>query len=167
MKIALIAAIGMNHELAVGDALPWQLPDDVKDYRQKIRGHTVLMGRKTFDTVGHPKKDSPTIIITRQMDYRSEGCFVFHTIDDGIAFASQSGEEKLFILGGGEIYKATLPLATDLYLTHVDAEFPRATTFFPPVIWSSWEEQPEETFAFAQSDRNSHAFTIKHYLRKK
>ena len=166
MKIALIAAIGKHHEIAIGKELPWQLPDDVSDFRQKIRGHTVLMGRKTFETIGHPLKDSPTIIITRQKDYHSEGCSVFHTIDEGIDFANHSGKEKLFILGGGEIYKATLPLATDLYLTHVDGEFPSATAFFPPVEWALWKELPEETITFEQSYRNSHAFVIKHYLRK-
>ena len=167
MKIALIAAIGKQHELGVGSELPWQLPDDVADFRQKIHGHTVLMGRKTFETIGHPLKDSPTIIITRQSAYQSPGCHVFHTIDEGIDFAKQSGEEKLFILGGGEIYKAILPLATDLYLTHVEGEFPSATAFFPPVEWVLWKELPEETISFERFDRNSHAFIIKHYLRMK
>lgn len=167
MKIALIAAIGRNHELAIGDALPWQLPDDIKDFRSKIRGHKVLMGRKTYATIGHPLKYCPTIVITRNTDFRSEGAIIFHTIQEGIDYAQQSDEEMLFILGGGEIYKDTLSIATDLYLTHVEGEFSDATAFFPPIDWQQWQELPAETFHFKTSERNSHAFTIKHYLRKK
>lgn len=166
MKIALIAAIGQDHAIAIGDQLPWYLPDDVADFRRKIRGHMVLMGRKTYDTIGHPMQDSPTVIITRNEHYRSEGAIIFHTIPEGIAYARQQGEEKLFILGGGEIYKATLPLATDLYLTQVEGVFPESTAFFPPVDWEQWQELPAETLRFERSARNSHPFTIQHFVRK-
>ncbi|MEE4194313.1 MAG: dihydrofolate reductase [Anaerolineae bacterium] len=166
MRIALIAAIGKHHELGIGDALPWHLPDDVADFHQKIHGHMVLMGRKTFDTVGHPIKSSPTIIITRNRNVTHEGCRIFHSVEEGIAHARQSGEEKLFILGGGEIYTATMDSATDLYLTLVEGVFPDATSFFPPIEWQLWQELPEETSCFEPSERNSHGFAIKHYIRK-
>ncbi len=166
MRIALIAAIGKQHELGIGDALPWHLPDDVADFHQKIRGHTVLMGRKTFDTIGHPVKKSPTIIITRNPSFTSEGCSVFHSVEDGLEHARLSGEEKIFILGGGEIYTATLDCATDLYLTLVEGVFPEATAFFPPIEWALWQELPEETSHFEPSQRNSHGFSIKHFVRK-
>jgi dihydrofolate reductase len=166
MKIALIAAIGKDHAIAVGDDLPWNLPDDVADFRRKIDGHWVLMGRKTYDTIGHPLKGSPTIVVTRRKDYTAEGAVVFDTIEEGLRHAREQGEQRLFILGGGEIYQATLPLATDLYLTHVEGEFENATAFFPPVDWEEWQEIPAETSHFPRSARNSHPFTIKHYHRK-
>lgn len=165
MRIALIAAIGADHAIAIGDALPWRLQDDIEDFRRKIRGHVVLMGRKTYETVGHPLDGSPTIVITRDAAYQSEA-MVFTTIADGISHAEERGEKMLFILGGGEIYSATLPLATDLYLTHVEASFESATAFFPPVDWSRWQEMPAETLHFTPSERNEYAFSIKHYILK-
>jgi dihydrofolate reductase len=165
MRIALIAAIGADHAIAIGDELPWRLQDDIEDFRRKIRGHVVLMGRKTYDTIGHPLASSPTIVITRDRTYQSEA-IVFHTIADGIRHAEELGEEMLFILGGGEIYGATLLLATDLYLTHVEAISPNATAFFPPVDWSRWQEVETETLHFTPSERNEYAFTIKHYILK-
>jgi dihydrofolate reductase len=165
MRIALIAAIGADHAIAIGDALPWRLQDDIDDFRQKIRGHVVLMGRKTYDTIGHPLANSPTIVITRDRAYQSDA-IVFHTIDEGIRHAEELGEEMLFILGGGQIYTDTLPLATDLYLTHVEASFADATAFFPPVDWSRWQEVEDETLHFTPSARNEYACTIKHYILK-
>ncbi|HET58939.1 MAG TPA: dihydrofolate reductase [Chloroflexi bacterium] len=165
MRIALIAAIGVDHAIAIGDNLPWRLQDDTDDFHHKIRGHVVLMGRKTFETIGHPLADSPTIVITRDRAYRSDA-IVFHTIDDGIRHAGELGEEVLFILGGGQIYSETLPLATDLYLTHVAASFADATAFFPPVDWSRWQEVEAETLHFTPSERNEYAFDIKHYILK-
>ena len=165
MKIALIAAIGKDRAIAIGDGLPWQLPDDVEDFHRKIHGHIVLMGRKTYDTIGHPLEDCPTIVITRNSAFHSEGVVIFHTIADGIEYAREQSEDTLFVLGGGEICKATLPMATDLYLTHVAAKFEEATAFFPPVDWQNWKELPTETFKFERSERNSHSFTINHYVR--
>jgi dihydrofolate reductase len=165
MRIALIAAIGADHAIAIGDNLPWRLRDDIDDFRRKIRGHVVLMGRQPYETIGHPLADSPTIVITRDHAYHSEA-IVFHTIADGIRHAEELGEEMLFILGGGEIYSATLPLATDLYLTHVEDRFENATAFFPPVDWPRWQEVEGETLHFTPSARNEFAFTIKHYILK-
>ena len=165
MRIALIAAIGADHAIAIGDNLPWRLRDDIDDFRRKIGGHVVLMGRKTYETIGHPLDGSPTLVITRDREYQSEA-MVFHTIADGISHAEELGEELLFILGGGQIYTETLPLATDLYLTHVEASFANATAFFPPVDWSRWQAVEAETLRFAPSERNEYAFTIKHYILK-
>ena len=165
MRIALIAAIGRDHAIAIGNDLPWHLPDDVSDFRRKIKGHMVLMGRVTYEVIGHPLKDSPTMVITRNTEYQSDA-IVFHTISEGIQFAQQSGEKMLFILGGQEIYTDTLNLATDLYLTHVEDEFKNATTFFPEVNWSQWIELASETIRFEQSERNSHSFVVKHYRLK-
>lgn len=166
MKLALIAAIGKDHAIAIGDILPWQLPDDILDYRAKIKGHAVLMGRKTYELSRHPRKNSPTIVITRNPDYQSDA-IVFHSIAEGIRYAQESGEKMLFVLGGEKIYEETLPAATDLYLTHVDGEFPDATVFFPQVNWQEWEECQHETTEFKRSERNSHAFIIKHYIRRR
>jgi dihydrofolate reductase len=165
MRIALIAAIGADHAIAIGEALPWRLQDDTDDFHHKIRGHVVLMGRKTYDTIGHPLADSPTIVITRDRAYHSDA-IVYHTIDEGVSRAEELGEEMLFILGGGQIYTETLPQATDLYLTHVAASFENATAFFPPVDWSRWQELEAETLHFTPSARNEYAFTIKHYILK-
>jgi dihydrofolate reductase len=165
MRIALIAAIGADHAIAIGDNLPWRLQDDTDDFHHKIRGHVVLMGRKTYETIGHPLADSPTIVITRDRDYQSDA-IVFHTVDEGIRHAEELGEGMLFILGGGQIYTETLPLATDLYLTHVDASFANATAFFPRVEWTRWQEVAAETLHFSPSERNEYAFTIKHYILK-
>lgn len=127
MILSHIAAIAKNKVIGVDGDLPWDLPEDMKFFRQKTSGHIIVMGRKTFESFPKPLKNRLHVVITRQKDYQvPEGVEVFSNIQSALEFCKgqtdQWGEE-VFIIGGGEIYKQTLTQADQLYLTLIDKEF--------------------------------------------
>lgn len=128
--ISLIAAIGKNRELGKNNQLLWDIPEDMKFFRETTAGHPVIMGRKTFESIGRPLPKRVNIVITRNLDYQKEGILVFPSIEEALEEAKKHDENEVFVIGGAEIYKQSLPFADKLYLTHVDANFD-ADTFFP------------------------------------
>jgi len=145
MKINIIAAIGPNRELGKDNKLLWHISEDLKRFKKITTGKTVIMGRKTFESLGKPLPNRTNIIITRDPNYKVEGCLVVHSLKEAINkakikdphFAKASrgkqkskSENEIFIIGGGEIYKQALPYAEKLYLTVVEGQFD-ADTFFP------------------------------------
>ena len=126
--ISLIAAIGKNRELGFGNRLPWYLPDDLKRFKEITRGHTVIMGRKTFESLPGVLPNRRNIVITRDKNYLREGLEVVSSLEEALQRAS--GDKEPFIIGGGEIFKQALPFTNKMYLTHVDVELP-ADSFFP------------------------------------
>lgn len=127
MILSHIAAIAKNRVIGVNGDLPWDLPEDMKFFREKTSGHIIVMGRKTFESFPKPLKNRLHVVITRQENYQApEGVVVFSNIDEALKFCEtqtpQWGEE-VFIIGGGEIYKQTLQTADQLYLTLIDQEF--------------------------------------------
>ena len=128
--ISIIAAIGENRELGKDNRLLWHIPEDMKRFRYLTKGHPVMMGRKTFESIGRPLPGRTNIVITRNADYRAEGCIVVDSIEKAIKEAKKRDQEEIFVIGGGEIYKQALPLADKLYLTVVHASAP-ADTYFP------------------------------------
>src|SRR3989338_6191554 len=137
--ISLIAAIGKNNELGKGNTLVWNMPTDLKYFRDKTKGHTVIMGRKTFESIGHPMPNRQNIIITRDKSYKAEGIEVVHSIEEALKLVPKK-EEEIFIIGGAEIYKQSMEIADRLYITHIDAEDKEADTFFPEIIPMVWNE---------------------------
>jgi len=133
--ISIIAAMGKNRELGFEGAIPWHLPDDLKRFKQITRGHAVIMGRKTFQSIGKPLPERENIVITRQGGYSAPGCVVAASMEEALRDASRDNES--FIIGGAEIYKLGLPYADRLYLTVVDVAVP-ADTFFPEFDESEW-----------------------------
>ena len=137
--ISAIAAIGKNNELGRGGKIPWHIPEDLAHFKQTTMGHPVIMGRKTFESLGI-KKPLPgrlNIVITRNPDYRAEGAVVVFSVEDAIAEATKHSaspadkeQEEIFIIGGAEIFKLAMPLVGRLYLTVIDASF-EADAFFP------------------------------------
>lgn len=130
MIISLIAAVAENGVIGRKGALPWHIPSDLKRFNAVTRGHTVIMGRKTFESIGRPLPGRRNIVLTRQQDYQAEGCEIVHDLDS--AFAACAGEAEVFIGGGGEVYAATIPLADRIYLTRVKAAV-EGDTFFPEI----------------------------------
>ncbi len=133
--ISAIAAIGRNRELGLNGKLPWHVPEDLKHFKETTLGHPVIMGRKTFESLGI-KKPLPgrlNIIVTRNPDYRAEGAVVVSSVEDAIAEASMHDQQEIFIIGGGEIFKLAWPYLTKLYLTVINADF-EADTFFPEYV---------------------------------
>lgn len=129
-RISLIAAIARNRTIGKNNELPWRIPEDTKRFRKLTTGHVVIMGRKTFESIGRPLRERTNIVITRDTGYRAEGCTVVHSIEDALKEAKRIEREEVFVIGGGEIYKATLPSADRLYLTIIDKDF-EGDVFFP------------------------------------
>jgi dihydrofolate reductase len=146
--ISLIAAIGKNNELGKDNTLLWKMPADMEHFKKITSLHTVIMGRKTFESLGHSPTGEPigkplpnrrNIVITRDADYKKEGVLVAHSLSEALDIVSNNNEE-VFIIGGEELYKQTMPIADKLYITHIDAEDKNADVFFPEIIPIVWNE---------------------------
>ena len=165
MKIAMIAAKTQNNVIGKDNDLPWHLPDDMKFFMQKTTGHHVIMGRKNFESL--PPKFSPlpnrtNIIMTRKTDYHPEGTEVVHSLEDALAAAERGGEQEVFIIGGGEIYKLGLDRADILYLTEIKTEMD-GDAYFPEIDLDKWKETARTPHT--TDDRHKYAFDFVTYVR--
>lgn len=137
MRITLIAAVAENGVIGRDGGLPWHLPEDLKRFQRVTRGHTVVMGRRTFESLPGPLKDRRNLVITSNRGYRTEGAEVVHSLEEAVDAAENGGADELFILGGAVLYEAALPIADRLDLTRVEASV-EGDTRFPEVDWSAW-----------------------------
>ena len=142
MIISLIAAASENNVIGKEGELPWDLPNDLKFFRSTTSGHPVIMGRKTFESIGHPLPKRRNIVITRGTAYEAEGAEIVHSIDDALSLFADDDEE-VFIIGGGEVYQQALPLADRVYLTRVHTVI-EGDAFFPELDDEGWEEVSSE-----------------------
>jgi dihydrofolate reductase len=156
--ISLIVAMDERGGIAWQGKLPWHLPAELKLFKQTTTGHHLLMGRKTFESVGKPLPSRTTIVITRQRAYHPEGCLVAYSLEDGFTLALSRGEVEVFVCGGGEIYQQALPLADRIYLTVVHT-IAAADIVFPPIEPAVWLEM-DSLFHHAD-EKNTYAFTRK------
>lgn len=120
MIVSLIAAMARNRVIGRDNALPWHIPADLRRFRDLTLGHTVIMGRKTYESIGKPLPGRRTVVVTRQEGYAVPGCIVVHSLEAALAAADCADE--VFICGGGELYAEALPLAERIYLTVVSLE---------------------------------------------
>ncbi len=154
MKISIIAAMADNRVIGINNQLPWDLPADMKWFRQNTMGKPVLMGRKTYDSIGRPLPKRRNIVISRDESLKIEGCEVVSSAED--AFELCSAEEEVMVIGGASFYEQTLPQADRLYLTLVHSEID-GDAWFPEVNFKQWQEleridhQADEANAFDYS----------------
>lgn len=134
-KIALVVAMDKNRAIGRAGALPWHLPDDLKRFRALTLGKTVLMGRKTYQSIGRPLPRRRNVVLTRDPNFGAEGVEVVHSLDDALRL-----DDEIMVIGGGEIYTLTLSFATHIYLTLVDTVVPDADAFFPAWDSPGWRE---------------------------
>ena len=142
MKISLIGAMTQNRVIGKDNDLPWRLPDDMKYFQDTTKNHVVIMGRKNYESLPPSFKPLPNrtnIILTRNSNYKAEGCLIFQDMKDAIACADKMNEHELFIIGGGEIYKESMHLAHKIYLTEIHCELEGDTIF--PEIGDNWVEK--------------------------
>lgn len=141
-NISMIAAMDLNRVIGVDNQMPWHLPDDLKFFKAKTLGKTVVMGRKTFESLGSkPLPKRRNLVITRNSEYLAEGAEVFTSIDE--ALKSCQGEEEVVIMGGGELYRQMLPFANKLYVTWVQTKI-SGDTAFPEWQESEWRVTERE-----------------------
>jgi dihydrofolate reductase len=143
MMIALICAAAQNGVIGLDNQLPWHLPADLKRFKTLTMGHTILMGRKTFESIGRPLAGRTNIVITRQAAYQADGCLIAPSLAKAIELAQPDPE--IFIIGGAAIYRQALPYANRIYLTLVHAEF-TGDTFLFEIDPAMWREVSREDF---------------------
>jgi dihydrofolate reductase len=153
MRVSLIAAMAKNRAIGLGNGLPWHLPPDLRRFKALTTGHTLIMGRKTFETLKGPLPWRTTIVVTRRADYAPAGVLVARSIDEAL---SRAEGDEVFVAGGEDIFRQTLHRADRLYLTRIDRDF-TGDTFFPEYEESAWrlaerehhEATPEIPFAYS------------------
>ena len=162
MIISIIVAIGKNSEIGQGNDLLCRLPADLKRFKEITSGHTVIMGRKTFESL--PKGALPNrknIVISRNKDLKFKDVIIYPSLD--YALIKLIDDDEVFIIGGGEIYRQVLPIADRLYLTKIHADFSDANVFFPEINYREWREVSRETHL--ADEKHLYSFTFVEYER--
>lgn len=155
MKIAMIAAMTKNRTIGFDNDMPWHLPDDLKFFKAKTTGKPVIMGRKTFESIGsRPLPNRPNYVISRQADFDANGATLLPSVEAALETIGESVEEVI-IMGGGQLYKMMLPQADTLYLTMIDAEID-GDTHFPDWNEFSWQEVEREHHP--KDEKHAYAF---------
>ncbi len=137
--LAMVVAMTPDRVIGKDGDMPWHIPEDLKHFRRVTMGHTIIMGRKTHESIGRALPRRRNIVITRNPDAHFEGCDVAHSLEAAIAMAREGGDDEPRIVGGGAIYALALPLATKLFLSEVDLDV-EGDTHFPPYDPSRWLE---------------------------
>ena len=162
MKVSMIWAMSRNRVIGRDNALPWHLPREMKHFMTTTRGHPVIMGRRTFESMDRrPLPGRDNIVVTRQEHYAAPGATVVADLDAALAEAGrrcgQKGVDEVFVIGGAGLYQAALARADRLYVTVVEAEI-AGDTFFPQIDWDAWREVSRQVFP-ADSE-HAYPFTI-------
>jgi dihydrofolate reductase len=167
VPIAMIAAVGENGVIGSSGEIPWWLPTDFAHFKRTTMGKPLVMGRRTFESIGKPLPGRTNIVVTRQPGYHADGVLVSGTLSSALeqaqVIAAAEGAEEVMIGGGGEIYREAMPLAERLYVTHV-ALAPAGDAYFPVIDAKIWEV--EAILPLQGSDRDSAEFTVKIYRRR-
>ena len=160
----MIAAIAQNRTIGKDNQLLWLLPDDFKFFKQQTTGHFIVMGRKTFESFPKPLPNRTHLIISRQTAYDvPENCFLFHDVTETLDFCEKNKQEKIYVIGGGEIYKQFMPFATELLITHVHTEVD-GDAFFPEIQPENW--QREIISRHEKDEKHQFSFDVYSYKRK-
>jgi dihydrofolate reductase len=162
MKLSIIAAIGKNNELGGNNTLLWRLSDDLKLFKQLTMGHCIIMGRKTFESIGKALPGRVNIVVTTGK-IEVEGVYRAIDLNHAVELARETGDDEAFIIGGGQIFSYAIDLADKLYITEVDAEFPEADIFLPSIDYNDWKLMDSKSFQ--KSDKNEFHFEYKEYIR--
>lgn len=161
--ITIVVAVGKNNEIGKGNQLLWHLPKDLKHFKEITNGYPVVMGRKTYDSIGKPLPNRTNIIVTRKTDWFEEGILIVNTLKEALKHAKKINE-KVFVIGGGDIYKQCMEVADRIELTLVDGEFD-ADVFFPEINEKEWEIVEEE--CIEKDEKNDYDFCFQTFERIK
>jgi dihydrofolate reductase len=154
-RVALIAAIASNGIIGAGNRLPWHLPEDLRHFRSLTPGHTVIMGRKTWESIGKPLPSRQNIVVSRQALLRLDGASVAHSLAEALSLASRP--DPVFVIGGEALYRSALPVAALLYLTEIARDFP-GDARFPAFERGQWREIAREVHPPANGEGFAYHF---------
>jgi len=160
-RLSMIVAASENDVIGADGDLPWRLSSDLKRFKKLTMGHHIIMGRKTFESIGRLLPGRTTVIVTRQKDLQIEGAKVVHSIQSAIEVCE--GDESPFVTGGAEIYRLALPMVDEIQLTRVHAEI-EGDTFLPEIDWAQWEEISCDRFE--PDEKNQAAYSFEVHRRK-
>lgn len=161
--ISFIVAMDRNHVIGFNNQMPWHLPNDLKFFKETTTGHTIVMGRKTFESIGRVLPNRKHIVLTKSNNNFPDEVEVVQDIESIIQL-SESNDEELFVIGGGNIFKQLLPYADKLYVTLINETF-EGDVFFPDISMEEWEEVSKEKGI--QDERNPYEYYFIQYVRKK
>lgn len=163
MDISILVAAARNGVIGKDNQLLWRLSDDLKLFKKRTLGHVIIMGRKTFDSIGKALPGRTNIVITRNKTFTAENVTVAHSLEEAVELGGRLSEkEEIFIIGGDNIYRQSAEIATKLYFTDVDAEV-EGDAFFDISPYSNWRIVGRDNFA--KSDKNEYNFTISEYVK--
>ena len=149
--------MGKNRVIGANGAIPWRLPNELQLFKRVTMGHHIIMGRKTWESIGRLLPGRTSVIVTRQTDYAVPGAIVTNSLDQ--ALTACGGDNEVFVIGGGELYRAALPSADRIYLTTVDAE-PEGDTRMPEFDRTEWREISAASFAADEKHAYSYCFSV-------
>ncbi len=156
-KLSIIVAMAKNRVIGADNKIPWKLSGDLKRFKQITMGHHLIMGRKTWESIGRPLPGRTTVIVTRQKNYAAPGALVADSLD--AAIAACGNDEEIFVIGGAQLYAAVLPRADRIYLTLVDAKI-KGDTRMPEFDLAPWRLQRSETHPADEQNQHPYLFTI-------
>jgi len=158
-KLSLIVAVADHGVIGINNRMPWHLPEDLKRFKALTMGHHIIMGRKTYESLGRLLPGRTTVIVTRNPEYAVEGALIAHSLDEALALCADDSEP--FLIGGAQLYKAGLARATEIYLTRVHADF-AGDAYLPEFDLSAWDELSTERL----TSEKGLAYSYIHYRRK-
>lgn len=161
-RLSLVVAMAKNRVIGAGGRIPWHLPNELQLFKRITLGHPIVMGRKTYESIGRLLPGRTTVVVTRQADYRVPGAIVVHALDDAIAACGR--DDEIFVIGGGELYRQALPNADRIYLTTVEAE-PAGDTYMPEFDMREWREVSSESFPADARHRYAYCFRVLDRIR--
>ncbi|REA57916.1 dihydrofolate reductase [Dyadobacter luteus] len=164
MLISIIVAVSENGVIGKDNQLIWRLPNDLKRFKALTLGHPMIMGRKTFESIGKPLPGRTSIVITRNQDFKADGILVVHSLEEALTEARKIEQQEVFIIGGGELYKQALPITDKLYITEVET-VTNGDTFFEISNPEQWEEI--ERTVHQADDRHIFSFNFVNYSKKR
>jgi len=160
--ISIVAAASDNDVIGKNGTLPWKMPADMKFFKNLTMGHTVVMGRKTYESMGKPLSGRKNVVITRDRSFKAEGCIVLHSPED--AFKLSETEKEVFIIGGADIYKTVLSMTNKIYLTRIHGTFD-GDAYFPKLSEKEWVENTHVTHP--ADEKNPYSYSFIEFVRKK
>lgn len=161
--ISFIVAMDRNHVIGSNNQMPWHLPNDLRFFKETTTGNTIVMGRKTFESIGRVLPNRKHIVITKSTTDFPNEVEVVHDIETIVKLSEDNNEEELFVIGGGNIFKQLLPYADKLYVTLINETF-EGDVFFPVISMEEWEEVSREKGI--QNERNPYEYYFIQYVRK-
>jgi dihydrofolate reductase len=159
MIISLLVAMDENRGIGFENRLPWHISSDLRRFKSLTMGHYLVMGRKTYESIGRILPGRSMIILTRESSYQADGCVILHSLKDAVRFAEAAGEQELFVIGGGEVFSQAMTIAERLYLTIVH-ERVQADVYFPVIDENDWQELESNYLPASEKDQFATTFRV-------